>query len=40
MTLEELGYVIDENELVITNHPDGNNRLFTCTDQDDSFYKN
>jgi prepilin-type processing-associated H-X9-DG protein len=40
MTLEELGYVVDENEFVITNHPDGNNRLFTGTGQDDSFYKN
>jgi len=40
MTLVELGYVIDENELVITNHPGGNNRLFTGTGQDDSFYKN
>jgi len=39
MTLVELGYVIDENELVITNHPGGNNRLFTGTGQDDSFYK-
>jgi len=25
MTLEELGYVVDENGLVITNHPGGNN---------------
>jgi len=40
MTLVELGYVIDENELVITNHPGGNNCLFTGTGQDDSFYKN
>jgi prepilin-type N-terminal cleavage/methylation domain-containing protein/prepilin-type processing-associated H-X9-DG protein len=40
MTLVELGYVIDENELVIANHPDGNNRLFTGTGQDDPFYKN
>jgi len=40
MTLEELGYVVDENELVITNHPGGNNHLFTGTGQDDSFYKN
>jgi len=39
MTLEELGYVVDEKGLVIANHPDGNNRLFTGTGQDDSFYK-
>jgi len=39
MTLEELGYVVDENGLVITNHPGGNNCLFTGTGQDDYFYK-
>jgi len=39
MTLEELGYVVDENGLVIANHPGGNNRLFTGTGQDDSCYK-
>jgi prepilin-type N-terminal cleavage/methylation domain-containing protein/prepilin-type processing-associated H-X9-DG protein len=38
MTLEELGYVVDENGFVITNHPGGNNRLFTGTGQDDSGY--
>lgn len=38
MTLEELGYVIDENKLVIADHPGGNNRLFTGAGQDDSRY--
>ncbi len=38
MILEELGYVVDENGLVIANHPGGNNRLFTGTGQDDSCY--
>jgi len=37
-TLEELGYVVDENGLVITNHPGGNNHLFTGASQDDSCY--
>jgi len=39
MTLEELGYVVDENELVIANHPDGTNRLFTGAGQDDASYR-
>jgi len=39
MTLAELGYVVDENGLVIANHSGGNNRLFTGTGQDDSCYK-
>jgi len=39
MTLAELGYVVDENELVIANHPDGSNRLFTGTGQDDASYR-
>jgi len=38
MTLEELGYVVDENGLVIANHLGGNNRLFTGAGQDDSCY--
>lgn len=40
MTLEDLGYVVDETGLVIANHPGGSNRLFTGTGQDDSSYKN
>jgi prepilin-type N-terminal cleavage/methylation domain-containing protein/prepilin-type processing-associated H-X9-DG protein len=40
MVLDELGYVLDENGLVIADHPAGNNRLFTGTGQDDSSYKN
>jgi prepilin-type processing-associated H-X9-DG protein len=39
LTLEELGYVVDESRLVIANHPGGSNRLFTGTGQDDSSYK-
>lgn len=38
MTLEEMGYVVDENGLVIADHPGGNNRLFTGAGQDDSRY--
>ena len=38
LTLEELGYIADENGVVIANHPGGNNRLFTGTGCDDSFY--
>ena len=40
MRLDELGYVVDDNGLVIANHPAGTNRLFTGTGQDDSCYKN
>jgi len=40
LTLDELGYVVDETGLVIANHPGGSNRLFTGTGQDDSSYKN
>ncbi|MHC4170169.1 MAG: prepilin-type N-terminal cleavage/methylation domain-containing protein [Planctomycetota bacterium] len=40
MPLDELGYVVDEDGLVIANHPAGSNRLFTGTGQDDSAYKN
>lgn len=38
LTLKKLGYIIDENGIVITNHPDGTNRLFTGTDRDDPIY--
>ena len=40
MRLDELGYVTDDNGLVISNHPAGTNRLFTGTGQDDPGYKN
>ena len=39
LTLEEMGYIQDENGLVVTNHPNGNNRFFTGTGKDDSYYK-
>jgi len=40
LTLAELGYIVDENGIVIANHPAGTNRLFTGTGQDDPGYKN
>jgi len=40
MPLDELGYVVDEDGLVIANHPAGSNHLFTGTGQDDSSYRN
>jgi prepilin-type N-terminal cleavage/methylation domain-containing protein/prepilin-type processing-associated H-X9-DG protein len=30
LTLRELGYITDENGVVVANHPDGTNRLFTA----------
>ncbi len=39
MPLDELGYVVDENGLVIANHPAASNRLFAGTAQDDSPYR-
>ena len=40
MRLDELGYVVDNDGLVIANHPGGTNRLFTGTGRDDCCYKN
>ena len=40
MALKEIGYVVDNDGIVIANHPAGTNRLFTGTAQDDTGYKN
>ncbi len=39
MTLDDLGYVVDETGIVVANDPGGSNRLFTGTGQDDAAYK-
>jgi prepilin-type N-terminal cleavage/methylation domain-containing protein/prepilin-type processing-associated H-X9-DG protein len=39
LTLKELGYITDENGVVIANHPDGTNRFFTGLGRDDPLYK-